>query len=257
MVKTSFFVLVWSCVLVGSTLQAAPAKAGKADLDGDGKAEVVTLTGVSKTGAEGPTVEVWAEWNGQRVLLKGLEPEEALPELDLQVAAVSPRGGKKQWLQVSVIGASDFQQFSFIGLAGGALAEVARLEGQGEVTFPGNGSALQKVWMGFWTRTLKHEVTSAEGLRLLEPEFYAVGVKARVLKTFELKLNRKDGGVLARPRIGSEVELLAYHRDPTQGNGEDDEISDWYLVKTETGLMGWVQMGTLRDEGVLELPWAG
>lgn len=255
MIKTSFFLLLWGSLLAGSTLLAAPAKAGKVDLDGDGKAEMVMLT--PKAGADGTSVEVWAEWSGQRVLLKGLEPEEALPELDLQVAAVSPRGGKKQWLQVSVIGASDFQQYSFLGLADGALAEVARLEGQGEVTFPGNGSALQKVWMGFWTRTLKHEVTAAEGLRLLEPEFYHVGVKGRVLKTFELKLNRKDGGVLARPRVGSDVELLAYHRDPAKSNGEDDEISDWYLVKTETGLMGWVQMGTLRDEGVLELPWAG
>jgi hypothetical protein len=67
------------------------------------------------------------------------------------------------------------------------------------------------------------------------PELYASGQKPRVATSFPLLRTRgDDADTVAKLRAGSTVTLLA-----TDGA--------WYLVQSETGLLGWARPGTLAQ----------
>ncbi|WP_164017434.1 SH3 domain-containing protein [Pyxidicoccus trucidator] len=65
------------------------------------------------------------------------------------------------------------------------------------------------------------------------PELYALGLKPRVATSFPLlRTRRDDAETVAKLRAGSTITLLA-----TDGG--------WYLVQSETRLLGWARAGTL------------
>ena len=67
------------------------------------------------------------------------------------------------------------------------------------------------------------------------PELYASGQKPRVATSFPLLRTRgDDADTVAKLRAGSTITLLA-----TDGA--------WYLVQSETGLLGWARAGTLAQ----------
>ncbi len=239
--------------LTASSLVHASQSTLQLDLDGDGTPEKVMVQ--ARSGGKDQPLKVEVQVGGQTLILSHFEEYEL--EAPLELKAVKPHGAKQQWLEVIHHGVSDFISHYFVSFKNGRLHQVGHLSGQGKVTVPGNGSITQTVWMGFWTRTIKHEIRADDSLVQLQPEFYAVGVKGKVLKPFSIALNRSSDGVLARPRVGSEVEVLLFQRDESKSNGEDDEINDWYLIKSETGFAGWIRMKVLRDDQAVELGWAG
>jgi hypothetical protein len=78
----------------------------------------------------------------------------------------------------------------------------------------------------------------------------------KVKESFALYSSRTKKEILARVKAGSEVAIVAYDPSPKCKPSEMGyEGCDWFLVRSSTGLMGWVELGEL-DKGA-ELPWAG
>lgn len=73
------------------------------------------------------------------------------------------------------------------------------------------------------------------GATVVLPELYASGLKPKVATSFPLlRTRRDDAETVAKLRAGSTVTLLA-----TEGA--------WYLVQSETRLLGWARAGTLTQ----------
>lgn len=73
------------------------------------------------------------------------------------------------------------------------------------------------------------------GAILVLPELHASGLKPKVSVSFPLlRTRRDDAETVAKLRAGSTVTLLA-----TEGT--------WYLVQSETGLLGWARANTLTE----------
>ncbi|MGF1656719.1 MAG: hypothetical protein ACFCU3_07040 [Verrucomicrobiales bacterium] len=196
--------------------------------------------------------------------VQGLDQELRLAEFDQdffhndppELKAVTPFPGRStQWLQFTLIGSSDYNEHVFISLNNGRLEIVGRLRGQGGIRVPGNGSIIQEVWMGFWTRIIKHQIHPDGVLREIEAEFAAVGVTGKVTKSFEILARRDSTEILGIPQLNSEVEVILWA--PGTAARNDWERNDWYLIHTSTGLTGWIDLETLAGESVVELPWAG
>lgn len=116
--------------------------------------------------------------------------------------------------------------------------------------FPGNGIVYVDDWMGFWKKKDKYVLDRENRtLKLIPQELYNVDVEGSVLTSFPICQNRAGSKILADLAAGSKITILAC--DPS--NPDYDE--QWYLIKTETGLLGWAKLKTFR-ENVEGLFWA-
>ncbi len=241
-------------VLVQSiTAQAAsPSLTANADFAGDGTKVNCTLT-VKQPDKDEPFSEA--------VLKVGSETK-ALGEdfygFSCELRAFTVSGdSKRQVLVASAFAESDFVVRLFFTVDGGKLKQVGRIEGQGDITIPGNGSVIATSWTGFWTKTEKHVFANDLTLSLLPQEFYSVNVEGTVLQSFPVYQTRDGKTMLANTRKGSKFNVLLWDPASRKVENENENIDDqWYLIRTESGFTGWVQGKHLQGE-FAELPWAG
>jgi hypothetical protein len=125
----------------------------------------------------------------------------------------------------------------------------------GVPSFSGNGIVLVDEWMGFWALKEKYVLDNSSGkLRQVPQELYFVDVNATVRESFPVYKTRDGRSVVANTLPNSRILIIAC--DPSPRCPESgDYFCDWYLIKTVTGLVGWVRLESL-SERVVSLPWA-
>lgn len=162
-----------------------------------------------------------------------------------------------QVLVASAVAESDYQTNFLFGLVDGELKQLGRVEGQGEMTIPGNGTLVSSAWQGFWAKKERYIFGKNLELTVVPQEFYGVNVEGTVTETFAVYQKRDAKAVLANTRKGSKFKVLLW--DPSSRKAKDDGEGfqdEWYLIQTETGFVGWVQAKQMGAENA-ELPWAG
>lgn len=227
--------------LLALWLAATPVPALEADLDGDGRPEKLSIASgdgayTLKVGGTSVTGQV-----GEKTV-HGITVE----DIDT--------GDRSKEIAVHITGLMDWDHLVVVYTWGaGKLSEAGRLRSLGEVK--GNGILLVDEWMGFWFRREKHQLDrAARKLKRVPQDLYFVGfegkgIEGKVEGNVVLKRSRTDPAAIATLAKGSTVQLLAC--DPSPKAADDF----WYLIKSGTGLLGWVRQKELQAIG--GLPWAG
>ncbi|MBN1572415.1 MAG: hypothetical protein JW984_04380 [Deltaproteobacteria bacterium] len=123
-------------------------------------------------------------------------------------------------------------------------------------SYSGNGIVMVNIWMGFWSMKEKYLLDDSSGrLNHVSQELYYVGIEATVKESFPVYKTRGEKNVVAETLPTSKILIIACDPSPKCEDG-GDFFCDWYLVKTNTGLIGWVRLKTLSDK-LESLPWAG
>jgi hypothetical protein len=240
-----------SLALTLSTLGALDfVPKAKVDLDGDGVPEEIEFVALP-TGVVAFELRVGDVRLGQR-FEEGPEGGPRFAVVDLDAA------DKSKELLLFEAGPSDLRTHTLVryekkklvvlGSFGGQLPRDPELVGNTFVTF---GS-----WEGFYER--KHKLALDAKGRLVEvvPELYAVDVTLKVKQSVAVHTTRAKKELLARPKIGSDVVVVAHDPSPTCKPGDlGFEPCEWFLVRTATGLLGWIELGDLAK--LVELPFAG
>lgn len=214
-----------------------PGKKAQADLDGDGKVEVVTL--YAKPGGHR-----WAIWvNDDKVFVDSSSIDfDGFNVIDLDTT------DKYKEIVVRLNGPCtdfyviyEFRNKSIRKI--GAVGEVAQ--------FCGDGSIIVKDYsMSFWTRTLKYVLTRQRTIELVPQEFYYVGKEGVVEKGFPIYAKRGSKVVVDIAKPGEKVLILL-----SDCSSEEPE-QNWYLIKTERNILGWIYMKTFGGK-IGGLVWGG
>jgi len=117
-------------------------------------------------------------------------------------------------------------------------------------SYLGNGIVLSVTWMDFWTPITKYALDKKSGILNEVPQsFYYVGLTSTVKTSFPLYRGQHENTseLVANLKPGSKILVLAaeYKKEPK-----------WYLVKSESGLLGWTK-GEKLTENTEGLPSAG
>ena len=230
-------------LLMTSALQFAPT--ATADLDGDGKEETIGFDPMP-TGIVAYALRVDKTTGGRF----GEQPTLAVVDLDAS--------DKSKELLIVEGGDNDLRDYTMFRYDGKKLIELGKFGGQvpSDPEISGNGFVTFGAWQGFYTRTVKLARDPKGKLAELVPELYAVGVDIDVKTTFPLYATRAKKLVLARTKAGSKVTLVAHDPAPKCKAGDlGFEPCDWFLVRSSTGLLGWVSFGELS--AAVDLPFAG
>lgn len=203
--------------------EAAPALS--ADLDGDGKAEsIAALPGKVTAGA----AAFECGYDGFTCAVSVVDVHPGDKRKELVICGEAPRVDRSCDLYV---------------YEGGALRLVpvkSRPDdpqlGALKITAPGNGHLMVESWERLYTRLEKYEVDAkfAE-LRLVRQPFQTVGYAARCQGQLTLHLEVGGGPVVATTKADSSVTVLL----------EDGLKAEHFLVKSATGLLGWVHIDAL------------
>lgn len=209
-----------------------------ADLDGDGQPETVTLS-VSLDG----TFVLKA--NGSSYAGEFHLEDAALELLNDQItlrAVAIDQGGPCREIEFRYDGDRyDLQECFLFSYKDVTLRRIHDFPINAQPVYAGGGIVLVEHWQEFWTKKDKYLID--RGTRMLKavPQaFYYVGVEAGVLEMFSIYRGMHTSDIVANLRPGSTCVILVY--DPR----------GWYLIKSESGLVGWA-----KDLRRLRLPIAG
>lgn len=222
----------------------------KVDLDGDGAAEEVRFEPL-------PTGVVAFELRVGSVRLperfeEGSEGGPRVAVVDLDAS------DRTKELLVLEEGASDLRSFVLLRYEKQKLVVLGRFGGQTprDPEIVGNGFVAFGLWEGFYTRRVKLALDAKQRLVEVVPELYAIDATLKVKESVAIFTTRAKKEILARPKVGSDVVLVAHDRAPVCKPGDLGlEPCDWFLVRTATGLLGWIDGGELVK--LVELPFAG
>jgi hypothetical protein len=231
-------------LLAVAQLQFGPN--AKADLDGDGKEEAISFEPL-------PTgVIAYALRAGDATIGRFIDDQPHVVVVDLDSS------DKTKELMIVQGGDNDLRDYTLFRYEKKKLIEIGKFGGQipSDPEITGNGFVTVGAWQGFYTRTVKFARDKTGKLNELVPELYAVGVDVEVKATFPMYTTRAKKDVLGRTKVGSKVTLVAHDPSPKCAAGESGfQACDWFLVRSSTGLLGWVLYSDL-EKGV-DLPFAG
>ena len=211
-----------------------------ADLNGDGQPERITIEPDAKSG-------MFLLKIGNQSIRGGTDDSESEPAEGFEIVDIDNTDRFKE-VVVHPPGACEMcgQQTYIYGFDKN-IRKVGQLGKS--VEFPGYGIVLENDWQGFWVSRTKYILDDKSGLLKPVPQpYYFVGLNATVKKSFPIYRNQKRSKeVVANLKQGSTFMVVAaeYKTEPK-----------WYLVKSETGLMGWISVDSLSYENTEGLPWA-
>ncbi len=223
----------------------------RVDIDGDGSPESITVTkgggpGEFTLSIDGVTiVDTLKMGDTDGFVVVDIDTSDPYKEIAVHTPAENDD-----------INDDEYIIYFFDGIS---IKEVGRVFWWPEIF--GNGIVLVDGWMGFWQIRDKYVLDKAtRTLKLVPQELYYVGIEAHVKKSFPVYRSRTGNEVIANTMPGSNFLILACDPSPKCLNAYselDDYFCDWYLIKTVTGLVGWVRCETLLDyEKVDGLPLA-
>ena len=222
-------ILLFSLVIFFSSLSTSFAenkfvKSAKADLDGDGKADRIALSGLTPHGDFHLKVNA-ATIDGKFTI----EAADGFIVIDLD------KKDKYKEIAVHTPGPSDDHEYIIYSYDGKSIQKMEHLHGASE--FLGNGIVYVKQWMGFWAKNNKYVFEQkAKKLYEVPQEFYAVGVEATVKESFPIYKTREYKEVIAYLKPETKMTLLVCDPSPETHN------ASWsYLLKSSSGLIGWAK----------------
>ncbi|HSI83110.1 MAG: hypothetical protein ACAI35_09860 [Candidatus Methylacidiphilales bacterium] len=244
---TLWIFLACGAVLTASAAGPAPVTA---DLAGTGDKQTYSLE-VKPAGKDEPFTGGTLRAGSQTITLG-----EDFNGFSAKLEAYRVADDKGRVLVASARGESDYEIWFIFAIVNGKLTRMATLQGQGEISIPGNGTLILKTWMGFWNKTEKYVFGKDLTPALWPQEFYAVDAGGTVEKTFPVYQKRDGAKVIGNTKVGSKIKVLLW--DPaSQKPGDDSSMqNEWFLIVTETGFTGWARGKDLNGENV-SLPWAG
>lgn len=231
------------CVAAASAQLADPVKSATADVNGDGKPDVITIAAVPNTPRF--TLRV----NGAKLTVAYDDYFDGAPSL--RILPVNA-GVKKAYVSVFLSGANDYYENRFFTYDGKSIHPAGKT--LGTVTAPGNGVVYAEWWMSFWTVHTKYAPDASGFLRFVPQAGYYVGVTGTVKESFPVRVAAtKSAAIVATVAPGSKVTLLLFQ--PYTKELKDDP-EGYYLIKTQTGLCGWADYRTFHNK-IPDLPFAG
>jgi len=154
---------------------------------------------------------------------------------------------KYKEIAVHTPGPSDDDVYVFYYYDGKAIYKMGELSRWPKIN--GNGIVYVKDWMGFWEKNDKYVLNKqTRKLDKIPQEFYYVGVKATVKKSFPIYKTREFKDVVANLKENSEITILVC-------DVSEDFLKYSYLIKSETNLIGWCR-GPVLFEHAQGLPLA-
>ena len=211
------------------------------DLNGNGKPEKITFNTDPKTQKFTITV-AGSSQSGDYEPDFGIPKGFALVKID--------KTDKYREIIIMCPRASDANMYYIFAYDGTSLNKIG--EFSRSVEFPGDGSVLVDDWEGFWVIHDTYVLEKPQHtLKKVPQEFYYVGVPATVKKTFPIYSTPNEPTVVANVKPKSKVMILLCA--PFKENLEGPK---WYLLKTETGLIGWIKEEIIQDR-LGGISWAG
>ena len=201
-----------------TTIQTATA-----DLDGDGKVDKITLKLFFKYGEAGSyALQV------NNAMIKGdlTPPIEGFKIIDID------KSDKFKEIAINTPGPSDDYESIVFWYDGKALKQVAHFDGV--ASFYGHGVVDIRDWMGFWEIHRRYTLDSkTRTLKEIPQQFYSVGSKAKVREAFKIyarqeQIGKKGAAPIVTLRAGGSATVLLW-----------DPVSKYYLVKTDSSILGW------------------
>ena len=237
------------CCISAVAIAAHPARypravtSASADLNGDGKKDMVKISAITAAGSfrlsinqTSVTGRLDSKPDGFSII--DIDTNDAYKEIDV-------------WLH----GESDFDDHFLYWYDGKTIHPIGRLVRWPEYT--GTGIIYVSDSMGFWIKVDKYVLDKKTHTLLFIPqEFYAVSVVTRVLKSFPIYTSRGSSGIVANLKPNSHATLLLCGKAPgakTAGKGASEKEWYWYLIKSETDLIGWAKLPSFREK--LALTW--
>jgi hypothetical protein len=209
------------------------------DLNGDSQADNISLS--SDLQANTFTLKINDASITEKLIEQGESPQ-GFYVVDLD------KSDRFKEISVSLYGGCDPCGAEYVYSFDKGIKKVAELPPA--PSYLGNGFVLTHTWSGFWTATTKYALDKKSGtLKEVPQSFYYLGLAATVKTTFPLYRGQRENTneVVANLKPGSKILVLAaeYKKEPK-----------WYLVKSESGLLGWARVEKLieNSEG---LPSAG
>lgn len=203
-------------------------KKAKFDLNGDNKAETILISEI--TGCGDFVLKV------DKISIKG----QLSYKVDGLIIIDIDKADKYKEIAVYTLGPSDDVEYLIYWYDGKSIKEMGRLARWPK--FLGNGIVLVDDWMGFWSKRDKYILNKkTRTLELVPQELYYVGIEATVERSFPIYKTRTGSKIVANLKPNSKILILVCDPSP------DDYLSHWYLIKSETGLIGWTQERSLYD----------
>jgi hypothetical protein len=168
-----------------------------------------------------------------------------------QIVDVLADDGFKE-IAVHTSGPSDDDQYIVYRFNGSTITQLAMFERWPK--FLGNGIVYVDDWMGFWKKREKYQLDQAKNQILIVPQqYYFVGIDIKINKSFPIYkyYEKYNKTAVAKPVIANLKEtttatILLYAPLPTTKNG--GETPEWYLIKSESGLLGWAPLSSFIDK---------
>ena len=226
------------CIFGAACATTKPLLSTVADLDGNGKKEKIWITTVKEDKNHGEhfilhidkaSVIIHAE-KLLRFVIIDIDRSDKYKEIDVQTNS----GG-------------DGTDHRIYWYDGKNINEIDKL--YLKVDYKGNGIVLNSTWTGNVMITEKYVLDKkTRKLKKIPQEMYYVGSPHKVLISFPVFYSRHSNEVVANVERNSNILVLAYAPNPVDPKtGDSDIMYDWFLVKTQSGLLGWVQLQTLAQ----------
>lgn len=226
------------CVFGGACAAAKPVTSTVADLDGNGRKEKVWITTVKD-----------AKNRPDYFILHVGKAEARIDDeqLDGLVIIDIDRSDKCQEIDVQTYGGSDATHHSIYWFDGKSIRQMANLYWKAD--YKGNGIVLNSGWTGFVEIINKYVLDKKSRKLVLVPqEMYYVGTKHKVTQSFPVYYSRQSKSVVANVEKNSVITALVYVPDSASSNPQKhDVMQEWFLVKTQSGLLGWARLQTLAQ----------
>lgn len=209
-----------------------------ADLNGDGTAEHIVLTGIED-------LSTFA-LNISGLVLNDAFDDGAPDYMEIIDIAESD---KYKEILIQSSGASDDYEYLIYWYDGKEIHAMDHPFNFSQPSFPGSGFIYTTTWAGFYIRTEKYQYDPSVRSFTEIPQYaYYVGIKVNVLKPFTIYADEALTQKVALLSKDSEIDIIL--------DRYSDVISGTlFLVKSQTGLIGW-----MKEEGIsnyLQLPIAG
>jgi hypothetical protein len=221
-------------------------KTAKVDLNGDGNAEEISISAIPDS------------YGGFVLNVNELSTEGKLSD-DINGFAIVDVDTSDEYKEIAVHspGPSDDDDYLVFWYDGKSIKKMGRLWRWPR--FLGNGIVMVKDWIdSFWWKTDKYLLNKEKRTLQLVPQgLYYVGIETSVIKSFPIYRAKGDSTIITNLKPQSKVMVVLY--DPPsqycEGKPPDDEcLSDWYVIKSEEGIIGWARFASFWNK--LYLPSA-
>lgn len=249
------------CVAAQAQTLGSPLKQFQADLNGDGKIDLVRLDLPAPGSSAKPTLIV----NNTHITVEGYGDQEGP---DGFVIVDSNQKDKSKEIAVHSIAMTDASFYNLYRYDGMRLTALSKLLSP---VFRGDGTITVGNHMGFWQlREILSWNEAAKSFDYVPQEFYTVSDGSEVVQypivcELDLYTSRRLDSVKLHVKPGHKADVLlfydgtvlskTYNPDDTSQWSSHDK--GWYWVRTDDGISGWVNSEQMESQCFEGLVMAG